>query len=219
MKTSRVRMTSFLCIICLMFSSISTINVKADTLADRANQTVAFGEYDEISFVEDQPTIIKIVLDDKGSFDLDFNPSYVYFLVAKLYDENNNLICSSPSYGVHAYEVTPSFMNYTSDLPAGTYYLWMSSDKACTYSYFARQIPAQDVSVKMCINLEKGKTVQLDTIFTNSKNKSVKWSSSKKSVATVDSKGKVKGIKKGTATIKAYNSSGLVTKITVKVTV
>lgn len=143
---------------------------------------------------------------------MDFSPSYVYFLVAKLYDENNNLICSSPSYGKHAEEVNPLFMGYSSNLEAGTYYLWMSSDKDATYRYFARQIPSKDVSVEMCINIEKGKTVQLGTIFENTKNTSVKWSSSNKKVATVNCKGKVKGIEKGTVIIKVYNSSGLVTK-------
>lgn len=217
MKTSIARMISFLCIMCMVLSTTPPITTKADTMSDKVSKTIAFGEYDEITFVKDQPTIVKIVLKDKGSFDLDFNPSYVYFLVAKLYDEDYNLVYSSPAQGVHADEVTPSFMNYNSDLPAGTYYLWMSSDKDATYSYFTRQIPAQDITIEMCITLEKGKTIQLGTIFTNSKNTSVKWSSSKKNVATVNSKGKVKGIKKGTTTIKAYNSSGLVTKIKIKV--
>ena len=59
-----------------------------------------------------------------------------------------------------------------------------------------------------------GKTVQLKVKGTKSK---VKWSSSKKSVATVSSKGKVKGKKAGTATITAkVGSKKYKCKVTVK---
>lgn len=50
------------------------------------------------------------------------------------------------------------------------------------------------------VKLIKGQTYQLKMVGTNKK---IKWSSSKKSVAKVTSKGKVKALKKGTVTITA----------------
>ena len=70
------------------------------------------------------------------------------------------------------------------------------------------------------LKLSKGKIVALKAtvIPTNASLKSVKWSSSNKKVATVDSSGKVKGISKGTATITATTIDGS-KKATCKVTV
>jgi len=70
------------------------------------------------------------------------------------------------------------------------------------------------------VALEKGKTVTLKATVTPSSltDKSVTWKSSDKSVATVSSSGKVKGVKYGTATITCTsNATGL--KTTCKVTV
>ena len=53
---------------------------------------------------------------------------------------------------------------------------------------------------KKKVTLTVGKTAKLKVKGTKKK---VKWSSSKKSVCTVNKSGTIKGIKKGTATIKA----------------
>ena len=99
------------------------------------------------------------------------------------------------------------------------YRLWTDSEEGIgNYTYFARQTAAQVASIELCISLKKGQSLQLGTIISNSKNKNVKWSTSNKNIATVTQTGKVVAKKKGTATIKAYNSSGLVAKIKVKVT-
>ncbi|WP_207655385.1 Ig-like domain-containing protein [Clostridium vincentii] len=98
-------------------------------------------------------------------------------------------------------------------MPAGTYYLRLWAKTAGSYTYFARQIPTKTASLEICISLKKGQSVQLGTVFNNCKNKDVKWSSLNKEVSTVSSKGEVKALKKGTTTIKEYNSSGLVSKI------
>lgn len=69
---------------------------------------------------------------------------------------------------------------------------------------------------KTNVTLNVGKTVNLKISGTNKK---VKWTSNKKSVATVSSKGKVKAISKGTATItakvngKKYNCKVVVYKV------
>ncbi|MBQ6326979.1 MAG: Ig-like domain-containing protein, partial [Clostridia bacterium] len=63
-----------------------------------------------------------------------------------------------------------------------------------------------------------GKTVKLGTKLTPSGAKTTfTWSSSDKKIATVTSKGVVKGLKKGSATITVKTANGL--KATVKVTV
>ena len=68
--------------------------------------------------------------------------------------------------------------------------------------------------------IKKGKTVKLTATVSpkNATNKKVTWKSSNKKVATVSSKGIVKGIKKGKATITATTSSGK-KKASCKVTV
>ena len=72
---------------------------------------------------------------------------------------------------------------------------------------------------KTKVTLEKGSTVTLKpTVLTTSEDKSVTWTTSSKSIATVSSKGKVKGIKAGTATITCTSvATGL--SATCKVTV
>lgn len=69
--------------------------------------------------------------------------------------------------------------------------------------------------------VKKGKTLQLkaDVTPAEAKDKSVVWTSSNKKIATVDSKGKVKGIKYGKVTITAMAKDGSGVKATCKLTV
>ena len=74
---------------------------------------------------------------------------------------------------------------------------------------------------KKSATIIKGKKLTLKATITpsNATNKDVTWKSSNKKVATVDKNGKVKGIKKGTATITAVTADGKKTatcKVTVK---
>lgn len=74
---------------------------------------------------------------------------------------------------------------------------------------------------KKTVTLVKGKTLQIKVKITpsNAKNKKVTYKSSKKKIASVTSKGKVKGIKKGTAkiTVTAKDGSKKKATLTVKV--
>lgn len=217
MKKQR-NLISVLCVICmLVVNFVPVTKVYAETLADQATTTVAFGEFDQIDLKSEEVTTLKIVLKETGTFILDFSPKSVDGLQAELYDEENNLLGSGGYWYSPSSYVSPSFVGYKKDLAVGTYYLRLYAHTAGTYTYFARQIPTDTASINMCISLKIGNSVQLGTIFNNSKDKDVKWSSSKKNIATVSSKGKVKAIKKGTTVIKVYNSSGLVSKITIKV--
>lgn len=74
----------------------------------------------------------------------------------------------------------------------------------------------EPVLTSLQITIKKGSTLQLGGVFTTGSD-TIEWKSSKTSVATVSTKGKVTAKKKGTATITA--TSGDVTlKIRVKVT-
>ena len=72
-------------------------------------------------------------------------------------------------------------------------------------------------SIKLAIN--QFRTLTLNISPNNAHNKKVIWSSSDNSIATVDSKGKVTGIAKGTATITAMAADGSGIKKSIKVNV
>ena len=74
---------------------------------------------------------------------------------------------------------------------------------------------------KTALTVTRGKTAALKVTVSpsNANNKTLKWTTSNKAVATVTSKGVVKGIKKGTATITATATDGSKKKVTCKVTV
>lgn len=74
---------------------------------------------------------------------------------------------------------------------------------------------------KTSLTMKKGKTYQLKATVTpnNATNKKVTWTSTNKTVATVNSKGKVKAVKKGTCKIKCTAKDGSKKSATCKVTV
>lgn len=212
----------------LFFCMLSPISAHAETLADRATSTVKFGECEQIELKKDEITTLKIVMTQKGTFSLDFSPEKNLQIYAQLYDESNNLLGQTTDvYGKLSNisfigVLKPSDLGYNKDLEPGTYYLniWPISWDEGTYTYYARQIPSKNTSLEICISLKKGRSIQLGTIFSNvsSKNRKVTWKTSNKKIATVTSKGKVTAVKKGTATIKVFNNSGLLAKIKIKVT-
>ena len=61
---------------------------------------------------------------------------------------------------------------------------------------------------KLTLKVKKTFTLKANVKPSNANNKKVKWSTSKKSVATVSAKGVVKAVKKGTAVIKAVAKDG-----------
>ena len=72
-------------------------------------------------------------------------------------------------------------------------------------------VSVEGVSIdKETATVEAGKTVQLTATISpaNATNKKVAWSSSEKKVATVDAKGKVKGVAEGTTVITATTEDG-----------
>ncbi len=85
----------------------------------------------------------------------------------------------------------------------------------------AKTVKVTGVSLnKTSASVEKGNSITLKATIkpSNATNKNVTWKSSDKRIATVDSNGKVKGVKKGTATITVTTKDGS-KKATCKVTV
>lgn len=106
------------------------------------------------------------------------------------------------------------------DLQAGTYYLDIycgdyDGEKLIDFYYTFTPDNKPTLSFKM--TLKKGDTLQLGALTTNYDGK-VKWTSTKKSVATVSSTGKITAKKKGTTTIRAELDNGMYIqiKLTVK---
>lgn len=104
-------------------------------------------------------------------------------------------------------------------LNKGTYYLGIYRKKqGSEYAFTTEYAPSTKYpSMQLSINLKKGNTLQLGAVISpTSAQKKLKWSSSKKSIASVSSKGKISAKKKGTAYITAKCNG---TKIKVKVVV
>lgn len=95
----------------------------------------------------------------------------------------------------------------------------VTKDTKVTVNYIAyvTKVKLNRTSLK----LNKGKSYQFKATVTptNATNKKLTWSSNRKSVATVNSKGKVTAKKKGTALIKAIAKDGSKVSATCKVTV
>lgn len=103
------------------------------------------------------------------------------------------------------------------DLKKGTYYAKISATEQTLEDFYYTFTPTDKPSVKLSITLKKGQTLQLGSILENSKSKTT-WLSTKKTVATVSSKGLVTAKKTGKTTIRATLDSGEYAEITVKVT-
>ena len=84
-------------------------------------------------------------------------------------------------------------------------------NKKATIKVTVKAVPVTDVSLnktKTTINIGKSETINATISPSNATNKNITWTTSKKSVATVDANGKIKAVKKGTATITATTEDG-----------
>ena len=91
---------------------------------------------------------------------------------------------------------------------------------SCSVVVVNSEIMVQSLSLnKTSININVGKTEKLivSILPSNATNKNITWSSSNTSVATVDSSGNVKALKKGSVIISAKSNNGKVATCTVNV--
>jgi hypothetical protein len=191
-------------------------NVKAETIANMATETLTINEFDTVTLGE-SAIVYKIKVKQSGTLELKFSQTSLPWAAYEWYDEEGTFIRSdSITWG--------SWSSITlSNVSAGTYYfrLWRTCSNSKydgDYVCYCGFTPDTNASLALGISLVKGKTVQLSGMFENCTDKTLTWKSSNTKIATVSKTGKVTAKKKGTVTIKAYNKSGLVAKIKIKVT-
>ncbi|MCI5668739.1 MAG: Ig-like domain-containing protein [Oscillospiraceae bacterium] len=101
----------------------------------------------------------------------------------------------------------------------GTYYIQMksSTENLSVKDYYIKFDPTDKPTIAFKLTMKKGTSVSLGAVTENYDGK-VTWTSTKKSVATVSSTGKVTAKKAGTTTVRASLDNGEYIQITVKVT-
>lgn len=183
----------------------------------------------------------KVNLSEKGTLKLTFDTKVNYSKV-KVLDSNGNAIklsSKSVSSGSAIYH-TGHYGGYTSltwnstvenfkgtlsykSLEKGTYYIRMWADTkevkgktSVSFTYPQEKESETEGKISyLSVTLKKGDTLQLGAVVDGEG--TVKWSTSKKAVATVTSKGKITAKSAGTATITAKLGTSSV-KIKIKVT-
>jgi uncharacterized protein YjdB len=139
-------------------------------------------------------------------------------LLIGLFDSNENLIQVS-----QYLQFDGTILQYLEvDILPGTYYIAVLQNQYSQYSYVGApyflialmdntSIPVQSVSLKKgSTSITKGNTETLTATVlpSDASNKSVNWTSSNTSVATVDANGLVTAVEIGTATITATTADG-----------
>lgn len=183
--------------------------------------------------------IFKIELSKKGTLQLDIVSAVSKTTIqvldedgAEAFRQNEKKITT----GVYSTYKTNEYLSWDSDvkkskatlkynLEKGTYYIKIFGDSGAkvagktsiTFNYPQEKAESSDSAkiTSFAITLKKGDSIQLDAILSGEG--TVKWSTSKKAVATVTGKGKVTAKAKGTAVITAKTGDSSM-KITVKVT-
>jgi len=136
-----------------------------------------------------------------------------HYIDVRLFNPNAEVVWTQ-SYSSGEYTI--------SNLKAGTYYLEIKkstatgSDDSTFTDFYYTFTPDDKPTLAIKISVKAKTEIQLGSIVTDYKGK-VTWTSSSKSVATVNDKGLVKTLKKGTAVIRAELDDG--TFDTIKITV
>ena len=92
-----------------------------------------------------------------------------------------------------------------------------STENLSVKDYYIKFDPTDKPTIAFKLTMKKGTSVSLGAVTENYDGK-VTWTSTKKSVATVSSTGKVTAKKAGTTTVRASLDNGEYIQITVKVT-
>lgn len=101
----------------------------------------------------------------------------------------------------------------------GTYYIQIKAnyDNVSAKDYYIKFTPTDKPTIAFKLTMKKGTSVSLGAITENYDGK-VTWLSTKKTVATVSTTGKITAKKAGTTTVRASLDNGEYIQITVKVT-
>lgn len=148
--------------------------------------------------------------------------SHMYWVSYEIYDSSYKRISiknilSSNNTGVGTY-------NESIKLKSGTYYFVVSKYISYTgvYNFKISPPPVAPTSVKLnykkvTTNVGKKLTLKATISPSNATSKTVKWSSSNRKIASVNKKGVVKAVKKGSAVITCVTSNGKKASCKVKV--
>lgn len=102
---------------------------------------------------------------------------------------------------------------------SGTYYIQIKArkDNVSIKDYYIKFDPTDKPTIAFKLTMKKGTSVSLGAVTENYDGK-VTWTSTKKTVATVSTTGKITAKKAGTTTVRASLDNGEYIQITVKVT-
>lgn len=189
----------------------------------------------------------KIVSKGKGTLSIKLNATnkYVIFVLFDsnfntVDIESTSVTTGSVENGGEGYDYVTYYWNSTGEkiastttwnIKKGTYYLrvgncyYKATSSGVTYSgktkitaTFPSSSSSSSVKISyLSIEIPKGTKMQLGAVLSAKTNSSIKWSTSKSSVVSVTSKGKITAKKKGTAIITAKLGSSTM-KIKIKVT-
>lgn len=193
-----------------LFLYVAPLSVEAASLSDEAVATASVGKYSEVELFESKTTTIKLVVKEKGTVTLDFNPNPATHVNWQLFNSKAKQLLTDSSFSLEQLPLK--------NLAAGTYYLRMWSTYSNQHIKFLTSFKAaKEPAVSLGIQLKKNQSVQLATLFSNTKAQKLKWTTSNRGIVAVSQKGAIKGMKKGTATIKVTSTSGLVASVRVTV--
>lgn len=192
--------------------SVLSISVSAKGVFDDAVTMEAMTCYSLDNLKSGDFKFFKITL--KNSGDLTLRWSCGGGVHAELYDSAADIVEKSFFIGYNE----PGEKTI-SGLKKGTYYLKIFGRESYTakiddlYHVFKSD---EKPTIKLNVSIYEGSSIKLGAIVSNS-DSSVTWLSTKPNVASVSSKGKVKGLKAGKSTIRASLNSGEYVEIRVTV--
>lgn len=168
-------------------------------------------EYYSKQFTEaNQYQYYKIVLPSSGDITLRAAEEYNYCRW-RFYDSNATEIQTD----YFGRDKTRTIEN----LKAGTYYLYVIGERDTSYvkDFYYTFTPDNKATISLKLTIEKGDVLQFGALTSNYTGKTVTWVSTKKSVATVTSKGKVTAKKAGSTVIRAQLEDGTYVQIKIVV--
>ena len=224
------KLLSLLLSLAIAVTAVSALAVSAsaiDLFPDAVS--VKSGKEKEFDIGAKATKDFKFEVTKKGTLELELVHTCGYAVEVHLMDKDGGEIKSSSSEIKSGSFYTSSLRAYSSqgifsgtikyNLKKGTYYLRLKDLTDGGEVSFTATYPSKSESSvdHLSLTLKKGDTIQLGAVLSDGKDGTADWSSSKSSVASVSSKGKVTAKAKGTAVITAKVGDSSV-KITIKVT-
>ncbi len=235
------KITKILSVLMAAVMALTALNITvfADSIEDTAKSIKSGTEYSAKLYNDGDYADYKIVVSKAGDLKINLSAQY-YDGFIYVYDSNGNKIEASEftekSGDISTYwgrdellftwnETIEKFSGiFTYGVKKGTYYIRITRDTTTGSGKlnFTATFPSSSSSKTakisyLSIEIPKGTTMQLGAVLSAKSDTKVTWSSSKSSVVSVNSKGKITAKKKGTAVITAKLGSSKM-KIKIKVT-